>query len=85
MARHCPGARVPLKMCLCSIWGSRGSESFCPLSERGFLSSWEGGTSGVRGALCPDTPATLRPVRCSLQGLLPWVYVALSFPFGDGK
>lgn len=83
VARPPPGARVPLKMCSCSIWGSGRRVLRLPL-QTGFFSSWEGRHGGE--ALPPPWRPRHPEARPGQPGgSAPWVRVASSFPFGGGK
>lgn len=79
-----PGARVPLKMCSCSIWGSGGAESCRPLSGQGVFSSWEGGMArgGMPWPRCPrhTEACPVQPAGLGALGACGFV-----LPFGDGK
>lgn len=72
--------------CVHAAFGGPGALSpSAPSPDRAFAVPGGGSTGTVRSALRPATLAALRPSRCSLQGTTPWVRVASSFPFGDGR
>lgn len=63
-ARPPPGARVPLKTCSCSIWGSGGAESFGSLSRRASSVPGRGEPSPSHPEARPGQPAGARRPGC---------------------
>lgn len=95
----CSGGRSPGRgegrgpsKCVHAAFGGPGARSPWAPSPGGLLQSLGGAAqAGVRGSLRPGAPAIHPscgppPAGGSLQGWAhPWVRVAWSFPFGDGK